>query len=228
MNARAHWERIYRGRRPEERSWTQKRPGKSLALIRAARPPKGAVVLDAGAGASTLADFLDKTDRLILVDISAAALRETKKRLGSARAAAFKRADLAKDALDLEVDVWHDRAVFHFLTRAADRRRYMSSLRRCVKPGGAVVMSAFAPTGPQRCSGLPVRRYTASALGRELGPGFKVVRRLTERHRRPFGGSQDFVYVLAIRTGLRRPTQDAGSRAARPGARRPRARLRGA
>lgn len=200
---RAHWEKIYRTRPADERSWTQKRPFKSLALIRDARLAPGSTVLDAGTGASILADHLIASGdfNLVLVDVSAAALRETKKRLGArSRKAELVRADLAQDRLEIPVDLWHDRAVFHFLTRAADRRRYMANLKRCLKPGGAVVLSSFAPTGPERCTGLPVRRYSAASLARELGAGFKVVRRLTERHRKPFGGTQDFVYVLAVRT----------------------------
>lgn len=197
---RAHWERIYRTRAPEQRSWTQKRPSKSLSLIRAARLARGARILDAGAGASTLADVLIKKggNRLILVDVSAAALGEVKKRLGrSAASVTFVRSDLANDRLDFPVDLWHDRAVFHFLTRAADRKRYLRNLKRCLKPGGAVILSAFAPSGPKLCSGLPVRRYSAAALARELGPGFSVRRVLREKHRKPAGGTQDFVYVLA-------------------------------
>jgi len=203
----SHWEKIYRTRRAGERSWTQRRPAKSLSLIRASHLAKGSVILDAGAGASTLADHLLKAGgkQLILADISAAALREAKKRLGRSGAAVkFLRADLVRDRLDFKVDLWHDRAVFHFLTRAADRKRYLSNLKRCLRPGGVVILSAFAPTGPERCSGLPVRRYSAAALGRELGPGFRLRARLSEKHRKPFGGSQDFVYVMAIRKGRAR------------------------
>jgi ubiquinone/menaquinone biosynthesis C-methylase UbiE len=202
MTIRAHWEKIYKTRRPEERSWTQRRPSQSLTLIRAARLARGASILDAGAGASTLADHLLKAGgkRLILADVSAAALREAKKRLGRSGAGVkFLRADLANERLDLKVDLWHDRAVFHFLTRAADRKRYLSNLKRCLKPGGFLVLSTFATTGPELCSGLPVRRYSAAALARELGPGFNVLRRISEKHRKPFGGIQDFVYILAIR-----------------------------
>ena len=203
----SHWEKIYRTRRAGERSWTQRRPAKSLSLIRASHLAKGSVILDAGAGASTLADHLLKAGgkQLILADISAAALREAKKRLGRSGAAVkFLRADLVRDRLDFKVDLWHDRSVFHFLTRAADRKRYLSNLKRCLRPGGVVILSAFAPTGPERCSGLPVRRYSAAALGRELGPGFRLRARLSEKHRKPFGGSQDFVYVMAIRKGRAR------------------------
>lgn len=201
---RRHWERIYEERPPAERSWTQRRPAKSLALIRAARLPPDAVILDAGAGASVLADHLLKKGghRLILVDLSAAALREVKRRLGRAGAEVeFRRADLARDRLGAKVDLWHDRAVFHFLTRAGERKRYLDNVKRCLKPGGAVVLSAFAPTGPEKCSGLPVRRYSAAALGRELGPQFKVLQRVAEKHRKPFGGAQDFVYIRAVRKG---------------------------
>jgi len=207
MGIRAHWEKMYRTRRPEERSWTQRRPAKSLTLIRAARLAPNAVIFDAGAGASTLVDHLLKASgtRLILADVSAAALREAKRRLGRPGAGVkFLRADLASGRLDVKVDLWHDRAVFHFLTRAADRKRYLSNLKRCLRPGGFVVLSTFATTGPELCSGLPVRRYSAAALGQELGPGFKVLRRLSEKHRKPFGGTQDFVYIMAVRRPRRR------------------------
>lgn len=207
MEIRSHWEKIYRTRQPGERSWTQRRPSKSLTLIRAAGLAKDATILDAGAGSSTLADNLLKmgAGRVIVVDISAAALREAKRRLGRAgEGAKFLRADLVRERLDLKVDLWHDRAVFHFLTRASDRKRYLANLRRCLRPGGIVILSAFSPTGPERCSGLLVRRYSAAGLGRELGPDFKVFRRLSEKHRKPFGGTQDFVYVMAIRKGAAR------------------------
>ncbi|MBI5240155.1 MAG: class I SAM-dependent methyltransferase [Elusimicrobia bacterium] len=202
MQRRTHWDRIYRTRLPGERSWTQRRPASSLALIHAARLAPDAQILDAGAGASHLADHLLKAGmrRLTLVDISAAALREVKKRLEPSGAGVqFLRADLTDCRLDQKVDLWHDRAVFHFLTRAADRKRYLGNLRRCLRPGGFLVLAAFAPTGPERCSGLPVRRYSTAGLTRELGPGFRVLRRLSEQHRKPFGGTQDFVYIMAVK-----------------------------
>ncbi|MBI5498779.1 MAG: class I SAM-dependent methyltransferase [Deltaproteobacteria bacterium] len=198
----SHWERIYACRGPEERSWTQSRPSRSLALVRAARLPPGSVVLDAGCGASTLADHLLRGGRLCLAcaDVSGRALRELRLRLGR-RAAGVRwlRADLARDRLATPVDLWHDRAVFHFLTRGADRRRYLANLRRCVRPGGFVILAGFSPSGPEQCSGLPVRRRSAAGLMRDLGPRFRLVRRVAERHRTPWGGVQDFVYVLARR-----------------------------
>lgn len=171
--------------------------------------------MDAGAGASNLADHLLKEGgkRLILTDISAAALREVKKRLGrSGVGVKFLRTDLAGERLDVKVNLWHDRAVFHFLTHAADRKRYLNNLKCCLKPSGFLVLLTFAPTGPERCSGLPVQCYSAAALGRELGPEFKVLCRLSEKHRKPFGGTQDFVYIMAIRkvaAGLLRPARRA-------------------
>jgi SAM-dependent methyltransferase len=202
MKRAAHWNTIFRSRRACQRSWTQARPSRSLALIRAARLPAGSLLLDAGCGASTLADHLVRHGRLrlALVDVSAAALRELERRLGKkAVGALFVRADLAAERLDIPVDCWHDRAVFHFLTGAADRRRYLANLRRCLRPGGFVVLATFAPSGPETCSGLPVRRYAAAGLMRELGPSFRLLRACRERHRTPFGTTQDFCYVLARR-----------------------------
>ncbi|MBI5490283.1 MAG: class I SAM-dependent methyltransferase [Deltaproteobacteria bacterium] len=213
----AHWNRIYGTRTAAERSWTQKRPARSLAFVRAARLPAGSLLLDAGCGASTLADHLLRQGRLnlVLVDVSSKALRETRSRLGR-RAAGVRwlRADLAADRLALPIDLWHDRAVLHFLTRAPERRRYFENVRRCVRPGGFVVLSGFAPSGPEQCSGLPVRRRSAADLMRELGPQFRLLRRSSERHRTPWGGLQDFVYLLARRR--LRPPRSAGPQSVLP------------
>ena len=202
MERAAHWNRIFRTRGARERSWTQTRPSRSLAFIATARLPAGSLLLDAGCGASTLADCLVREGRLrlVLADVSSAALREIKARLG-ARAAAVRllKADLARGRVTLRVDCWHDRAVFHFLTRAPERRRYLANLRRCLRPGGFVILAAFAPSGPEQCSGLPVRRYDAAGLMRELGPTFRLLRRSSERHHTPFGGAQDFTWILARR-----------------------------
>ena len=105
--------------------------------------------------------------------------------------------------------LWHDRAVFHFLVRAADRRRYLAEMRRVLAPGAGVVMATFGPRGPRRCSGLPVRRYDADALAAQLGPEFTPVGARIELHRTPAGRTQQFLFAAFRRTG--HPRAPAGS-----------------
>jgi hypothetical protein len=97
------------------------------------------------------------------------------------------------------VNIWHDRAVFHFLTEADDRVRYVAHVRDVVKPGGSVIIGTFAPDGPERCSGLPVCRYDAAGIGAELGEGFTLVETVADAHRTPTGAVQSFSYSRFVR-----------------------------
>ncbi len=137
-----------------------------------------------------------------MVDIAEAALRVARERLG-ARAAEVRWlvADARQLSLPEPVDLWHDRAVFHFLTGAADQEAYLRSLRGALAPGGHVILATFGPTGPPRCSGLPVERYDAESLARRLGPQFQLLRAIGKRHTTPAGAAQDFTYALLRRTG---------------------------
>ncbi len=137
-----------------------------------------------------------------MVDIAEAALRVARERLG-ARAAEVRWlvADARQLSLPEPVDLWHDRAVFHFLTGAADQEAYLRSLRGALAPGGHVILATFGPTGPPKCSGLPVERYDAESLARRLGPQFQLLRAIGKRHTTPAGAAQDFTYALLRRTG---------------------------
>jgi SAM-dependent methyltransferase len=158
------------------------------------------VALDAGGGASVLVDGLLHAGyhEITVLDVSAAALDVARARLGpAAGGVTWLDADVLDAALPhAAFDVWHDRAVFHFLTEAADRARYVEHVRHALKPGGHVVIATFADDGPTKCSGLPVVRYTPSALQAAFGGQFLLVESLREAHVTPSGTTQAFVYCL--------------------------------
>ncbi len=140
--------------------------------------------------------------RITVVDIAEAALRVARERMG-ARAAQVRWlvADARRLSLPEPADLWHDRAVFHFLTGTADQEAYLRSMRGALAPGGHVILATFGPTGPPKCSGLPVERYDAERLALRLGPEFRLLRTLEKRHTTPAGGAQDFTYALFRRAG---------------------------
>lgn len=198
MSSREHWETVYRSKATDAVSWYQPHAVQSLALIQATPVPLDAHILDAGGGASTLVDDLLDAGytNITVVDLSAAALVAAQTRL-SARAAAVTWLAADVTALDLppqSVDVWHDRAVFHFLTQFEDRRAYIRTLLRTVRPGGHVIVATFAEDGPEKCSGLPVMRYSAGTLHAEFGDAFTLVTHDRETHATPFGTTQEFTY----------------------------------
>jgi SAM-dependent methyltransferase len=206
MDRKEHWERIYREKKPDEVSWFQREPTRSLQWIQAATPRKEARLVDVGGGASQLVDrLLDLGyEKISVLDISAAALRVTRTRLGNRAAQVHLiEADVTQCDTDLTCDLWHDRAVFHFLTEPEDRRRYSELLARSVQPGGHVILAAFAEDGPEKCSGLPVRRYDAELIRKELGGGFTLLREESERHRTPADKEQKFRYFLFKRDPVR-------------------------
>lgn len=204
MDRRRHWEQVYGSKRPEEVSWFQPRAALSLALIRDAVPDRGATILDVGGGASTLADDLVRAGyrRVHVLDLSWSALDHARRRLGrDSGAAAWVVADVLRAPLaSASVALWHDRAVFHFLTDPADRDRYVREVRRVVRPSGLVLVATFAADGPQRCSGLPVARYAPDELHAVFGGGFELVSAHREIHRTPSGAPQPFTYCLCRRT----------------------------
>ena len=199
-----HWETVYRTKAPDAVSWYRPHLDTSLALIERAAPDRGAAVVDVGGGASTLVDdLLARGYRdLSVLDISAAALNVARERLGEA---ADKVTWLAADLLDAPLpqaryDLWHDRAVFHFLTEAEQRARYLRQLTHTLKPGGHAVLATFGPQGPLKCSGLATVRYDAGELARVLGDGFTLLDSTLEFHATPFGTTQQFLYALFRKT----------------------------
>jgi SAM-dependent methyltransferase len=193
--AQEHWEAIYRTKSHREVSWYTPHLEASLALLR--ETPLDAAVIDVGGGASTLVDDLLQAgyEDLTVLDVSETALRIAQDRLGErANRVAWIRGDITSLAtLPKVFDVWHDRAVFHFLTRDTERRAYVRLLRQDLKPGGRAMFETFAPQGPPQCSGLSVVRYDAEELGRELGIPFKLRSSRTLVHTTPDGREQPFV-----------------------------------
>ena len=198
MNRQAHWQNVYLTKGRDEVSWFREHLDTSLTLIAGTSVSTDAAVIDVGGGNSSLArdlvakGFIDVT----VLDISAAAIADSKERLGAKAEAVnwivgdITEADLSTDRFD----VWHDRAVFHFLTDAADRRRYIALATRSVKPGGHIIIAAFSPDGPQKCSSLDVVRYSHETMHREFGSGFQLIKSVGELHHTPFGTTQDFIY----------------------------------
>lgn len=203
--SKEHWEHVYRTRQSDQVSWYQEHPESSLRLIRATGVPKTAKIIDVGGGASKLVDELlaDGYSELTVLDLSATALEAAKKRLGD-RASAVKwiEADVTRvDFPSFEYDVWHDRAVFHFLTSPEDRDAYVSAVLKTVKRGGHVIVATFADDGPDHCSGLPVMRYSADELHSEFGKSFALVAHEKEAHETPSGVVQQFLYCYCRKVG---------------------------
>jgi len=199
----SHWQQVYGSKAETQTSWFRPHLDESLRLIDALRLPPEAPVIDVGAGRSTLVDdllargFLDVT----ALDISQAALSASQARLGNA---ARKVRWIEGNVLDAHLpparyDLWHDRAVFHFLTQAEERGRYVALCARSLPVGGFALIATFATDGPEKCSGLPVCRYDDAALAAEFGPGFETLAHSREQHRTPFDTTQNFTYLLLRR-----------------------------
>ena len=192
-----HWESAYRGRPADELGWYQEEPTLSLELIRAHVEDRGHPILDVGGGASTLVDHLLAAgfDDVTVLDISGPALELARARLGGlARRVAWVQADATDFTPEQRWHVWHDRAVFHFLTEESDRQSYIDALRAGLVPGGRAIMATFSLEGPERCSGLPVVRYSPETLTAELGAGFSLLESRREIHHTPGGGEQAYQY----------------------------------
>jgi SAM-dependent methyltransferase len=200
MERAEHWEQVYRTKAPDQVSWYQAEANLSRELINAVAPHHSAQIIDIGAGASTLADGLlrDGYRALTILDVSPAALAIAQSRLGDhAALVTWQVADILTASLPEQTyDVWHDRAVFHFLTAADDRARYVAQVRHAVRPGGIVIVATFAEDGPLRCSGLEVARYSPAALHEALGAGFTLVESRRELHMTPSGATQAFSYCV--------------------------------
>jgi SAM-dependent methyltransferase len=203
MDPKSHWETIYRTKDVHEVSWFQPEARRSLDLIMRVCPDRSAPIIDVGAGASVLVDNLLAAgyQDLSVLDLSEAALGISRDRLGTDSAKVkWIRADVLRAQFDEGAyAVWHDRAVFHFLTDATDRQAYVEQVRRAVSPGGHVLVATFAEDGPEYCSGLPVVRYSAEGLHSEFGTDFQLVRSEHEDHRTPGGAEQSFLYCLCRR-----------------------------
>ena len=200
---KTHWENVYRDKSPLAVSWYQPEPALSLSLIDKAVLPLDAAIIDIGGGASTLVDKLCARGHtnISVLDVSAAALAHSKNRLGDVGGKVqWIEEDVTRFEPSQDYALWHDRAVFHFLTERGDRERYIEVLKRALAPGGQLVMLTFALDGPVKCSGLDIVQYDADKMTAELGAGFELLETGRDVHITPAGNQQNFAWFRLIRS----------------------------
>tara|TARA_B100001013_G_scaffold248944_1_gene154499 strand:+ start:208 stop:828 length:621 start_codon:yes stop_codon:yes gene_type:complete len=200
MSTASHWEDIYASKNLKNVSWFQSHPTQSLNIIHRSDIPKKANIIDVGGGASNLVEELLKEgyENISVLDISSNALTTTQRRLGErSKQVQWIIADVLTVDLPLQrFDLWHDRAVMHFLTNINDRKTYRSKVLASLKPGGFIAILSFAEDGPDHCSGLPVQRFSIDALTNEFGKNFYLVAGEKFSHFTPSGMEQKFVFCL--------------------------------
>ena len=198
MNTQEHWDQIYRTKAPDQVSWYSPHLSASLQLIERASCSRDAAIIDIGGGESTLVDDLLARgyENITVLDIAQTAIDANKKRLGTkAERVHWLVADITKVKLEpSSLDVWHDRAVFHFLTESNERAAYVRQVGQALRSGGHVIIGTFGLEGPVRCSGLDVVRYDAASLHDEFGRRFRLVESMKQLHKTPFGTTQQFLY----------------------------------
>ncbi|MBA3944395.1 MAG: class I SAM-dependent methyltransferase [Herpetosiphonaceae bacterium] len=212
MDLKTHWETIYATKEPTEVSWYQPIPQASLDLIALTGVATTAPIIDVGGGTSTLVDQLLQRgyEHLTVLDISGSALRQAQVHLSAlASSVTWIEDDITQITLPpATYSVWHDRAVFHFLTSTADRARYLQAVQHALAPGGYVIVGTFALDGPEECSNRTVMRYSAGSLHAAFGPSFELLTTRQELHPTPWGTTQSFVYTL-MRAGDDRSAVDS-------------------
>jgi SAM-dependent methyltransferase len=200
MNTKAHWDRVYNIKPAEAVSWFAPHLETSLKLIHTASINKEAAIIDIGGGESTLVDdlFSEGYRNLSVLDISQKAIDVAKGRMGqNADRIQWYCADITQASLPgAHFDIWHDRAVFHFLTEPSQRARYIEQVKRSVKHGGYVIMATFGPEGPTKCSDLDIVRYDSKSLHNQFGESFQLLESSTEIHQTPMGTTQQFLYCF--------------------------------
>lgn len=195
--AHRHWQNVYQTKDERSVSWFQRTPDMSLDFIKESRPANGASIIDIGGGTSSLADaLLSAGYRVTVLDISEAALSVARSRL------ADRASEITWIAADVRTweptaaayDLWHDRAAFHFLTAPEDRTAYIARMKQALRTGGIAIIATFALDGPEKCSGLPVTRYSGETLAQTLGPGFELIETRAHDHLTPSGATQRFQF----------------------------------
>ena len=200
MESKAHWEKVYQTKAPDAVSWYAPHLDTSLKLIEQASPDKQAAIIDVGGGESTLVDDLLSRGykNLSVLDISQTAIDVAKRSIGNAqhRVHWYCNDILTAQLPEAQFNVWHDRAVFHFLTTPEQRKAYVRQVLRSVKVGGHVIISTFGTEGPEKCSGLDVMRYDPESLHDQFGKSFRLIQSSTELHHTPFDTDQQFLYCF--------------------------------
>lgn len=199
MERKAHWQSVWRGKTPDTKSWYQPVASTSLELIERVAPDRDTAIIDVGGGASRLVDSLLETGYtdITVLDIADDALAASRGRLGArAEQVTWIACDIADCEPERNWDLWHDRALFHFLIDAVDRKAYLNVLKRSLGPGGWCILATFSLDGPDRCSGLRVRRYDEERLLTEFGDGFELRESRRETHLTPAGATQEFIWFV--------------------------------
>lgn len=202
MDTLEHWNTVFTKKHERQFSWFEELPAVSLRLLQSAGLKRDTCVVDVGGGDSHLVDHLlaEGLDCLAVLDVSSAALTRAKRRLGAAAATpTWIEADVVGAWALKPMDIWHDRAVFHFLTVPDDRAAYKRHLSATIRRGGSAIIATFAHDGPEQCSGLPVQRYSPMTLQAELGAEFELVESLAHRHTTAWGSVQPFQYSRFLR-----------------------------
>ena len=202
FDRKAHWETVYREKSPSDVSWYQELPSASLEFIRSAEVPSEELIVDIGGGASRLVDCLTEEGytNVTVLDISGQALACAKARLGVlAEQIDWCELDVTQYETSQPVSLWHDRALFHFLTEESDRNKYITALQQSLKVGGHLIIAGFAIGGPTRCSGLDTVQHDAMGLMGRLGPGFELLEEKHEAHLTPAKKKQEFSYFHFVR-----------------------------
>ncbi len=203
FDKKKHWNKVYQGKSPVEVSWFQIEPAHSLDLIKNAGIGKNEYIIDVGGGASVLAERLlaGGYSNLAVLDLSSGALEHARQRLGGkAQAIEWHEADITEFEPPHSYALWHDRAVFHFLTHRADRKKYVETIKKAIAPHGHIIIATFAMGGPEKCSGLDIVQYDAPKLLDVLGDGFKLMEEAEEMHKTPANMPQKFSYFRLIRS----------------------------
>ncbi|MBI5072221.1 class I SAM-dependent methyltransferase [Candidatus Woesearchaeota archaeon] len=202
-DAKEHWENIYKTKKSNEVSWYQENPKISLTLISETNLGKDAKIIDVGAGDSNLVDNLLAIGfkRITVLDVSSTALHQAKKRLGDrANDVTWVVSDVRKFETRDTYDLWHDRAVLHFLTEKKDIRTYVEKIQQLLKPNGYFIVSAFSENGPKKCSGLDIKQYSKDSMIK-LFSGFTHIKSFEVEHATPWGARQIFIYSMFKKRG---------------------------
>jgi 2-polyprenyl-3-methyl-5-hydroxy-6-metoxy-1,4-benzoquinol methylase len=196
-NRKDHWERVYQKHAPTEVGWYQAYPETSLKLINNTGVGHDSSIIDVGGGTSKLSEHLlhQGYKELTVLDISSNSINKAKSQLGEKSSRiTWIDGDVTRYGFKEHYDVWHDRAVFHFLKKIEDRKGYVNSLDQALKPNGHLIIATFSLEAPPKCSGLPVVRYSPETLQNELGDNFNLVETLVENHATPSGLKQNFIF----------------------------------
>lgn len=204
FNRKDHWENIYQTKTPQQVSWYQTKPATSLAFIEQSNLPLSAKIIDVGGGDGFLVDYLleEGYEDITVLDISAAAIEKAKLRLGEkAGAVKWIISDITSFKPTEQYDLWHDRAVFHFLITDEDIAVYRKLVAESIHANGNMIIGTFSEQGPKKCSGIDIRQYSSESLTEQFSEHFERTSTLTENHKTPFDTFQNFVFCTFKKRG---------------------------